>query len=260
MAEQSEREPEEPGAVPTGNGPGARGHVWHAALVSVISVILLYLLFAPGASVTEHHEGPVNDRVVLVLGAGVVLFTINLLLAVSCRALVSRGMAVIALLACVFFLFSVVQARVNVIKAAERHDCSRNMHALGVALAIYILDYGGRFPPADRWADALHDQYVGTPTYFRCPADRSRGRSSYAMNANLSGKPKAEVEAPANTVLLYETAQSRADPSGTGEDLPRSGRHDRSLSNFLFVDGSLRPRTVRRAKVRAGSGEPSPVF
>jgi hypothetical protein len=122
--------------------------------------------------------------------------------------------------------------------------CEKNMHALGLAMMQYQIDYDGRLPEADRWVDQVRP-YVKNPKVFRCPADRTAGRCSYAMNTDLSGKRESEIEDASNTVLLYEPAHAGHNPHGTGRDLPARGRHRYpksfakvTLYGFLFADGA----------------------
>ena len=102
--------------------------------------------------------------------------------------------------------------------------CGYNVHALGIAMAEYQMEHGGRLPDASKWVDEIRP-YVKDPRVFRCPADPTKGRTSYGMNANLSGKRDAEIADRSDTVLLYEAAQAGANPHGTGQDLPPQGRH-----------------------------------
>lgn len=123
-------------------------------------------------------------------------------------------------------------------------QCEKNMHALGLAMMEYRADHKGRLPDAQRWVDQIHP-YVKNSRVLRCPADRTRGRCSYAMNADLSDKPESQIEDPSNTVLLYEPAHAGQDPRGTGQDLPARGRQryprwftNVTLYGFLFADGA----------------------
>lgn len=122
------------------------------------------------------------------------------------------------------------------------NECSRHMHALGVALVEYASDHGGRLPDADRWVDEIYP-YVKDRRVFRCPADPTKGRSSYGINVNLSGKRESDIEYLSNTVLLFECAHAGENPRGTADDLPSRGRHrypglwaTARLYCFLFAD------------------------
>jgi len=101
--------------------------------------------------------------------------------------------------------------------------CSHNMFRLGLALGSYEMDHG-RFPRSDAWVDSIYP-YVKDWSVFRCPADRSKGRCSYAMNDTLSEKALSSIERPSEIVLLYEPAHAGQNPHGTGADLPKRGRH-----------------------------------
>ena len=121
--------------------------------------------------------------------------------------------------------------------------CTQNMHALGIALSRYDLDHG-HLPRAETWADDIYP-YVRNWAVFRCPKDKSKGRSSYAMNDYLSGRSISKM-GDESIVLLYETAQGSRNPHGTGTDLPVQGRHSYPRMQtkvtrycFLNADGGL---------------------
>ncbi len=115
--------------------------------------------------------------------------------------------------------------------------CISNMKQLGAALLQYADDHEGYLPDAAKWVDAI-DPDSKYPGLSHCPADRSRARSSYAMNANLSRKKVEEIKDPENTVLLYETSRPGDNPFGVGKDLLLNSRH--RFNNFLFADGHIR--------------------
>ncbi len=108
----------------------------------------------------------------------------------------------------------------------ERRDliaCRSNVYNLASALEMYLADYDGRFMQADRWNDLLSD-YVRNPLETsHCPRDRSAARSSYGMNAALSGR--AVVSVPEDWVSLYETAHPGDNPHGGPDDVAVPPRH-----------------------------------
>jgi hypothetical protein len=131
-------------------------------------------------------------------------------------------------------------------------ECTQNMHALGLALSRYELDHR-HLPRAETWADDIYP-YVRDWAVFRCPKDKSKGRSSYAMNDNLSGRDTSKMGDASNIVLLYEPAQAGRNPHGTGRDLPVRGRHSypriqTKVTRYCFLNArgelSIRERPFR---------------
>jgi hypothetical protein len=69
---------------------------------------------------------------------------------------------------------------------AQTINCINNLKQLDIALRIYATDNAGKLPAGNKWCDAISRE-VGAAQVFRCPADGSDRRSSYAFNAKLSG-------------------------------------------------------------------------
>jgi len=66
-------------------------------------------------------------------------------------------------------------------RAARREgECREHLVRLGVALGMYVSDYGGHFPLKENWCDGLMP-YVKDTGAFRCPD------GAYAYNSALSG-------------------------------------------------------------------------
>lgn len=122
--------------------------------------------------------------------------------------------------------------------AFQPTKCKSNMQILAEALERYQDDHKGYLPDANHWVDEIYP-YVKDWKVFRCPADSSQGRSSYAMNANVSGKKLSWEKGAETTILLYETTKSGQNPRGVGADLPKPGRHfvDDYCNWFAFPAG-----------------------
>ena len=128
---------------------------------------------------------------------------------------------------------------------------TKTMKRLGAALKTYATSHNGKLPDKN-WVDELLP-VVNDEAVFRCPNDKTTGRSSYALNAHLVGKKWDDI-APA-TVLLYETAKSGDNPVGTGADVETLGKKDLVTGNniaggrhnalgyrlnfYLFADGTI---------------------
>jgi len=116
--------------------------------------------------------------------------------------------------------------------------CFSHEKQIALALRMYAEDWDGRLPLAYRWTDAIWP-YIMDARLLRCPADRSRARCSYAMNAALSGMKLADIADQWNTILVFETSWPGHSPSGGRESVARPGRHDKG-NNFAFVDGRVK--------------------
>ncbi len=130
-------------------------------------------------------------------------------------------------------------------------DCYDNMRELTLAFLEYQLDHEGRLPRKDNWVDEIYP-YVGDWQVFKCPAVRSEGRCSYAMNARLSGVVPGDEDS--YVVLLYETTDTGFTPSGNGEHIPSPGRHylhEYGHVNWLiFPDGGIAPDRGKTRRAR----------
>ena len=92
----------------------------------------------------------------------------------------------------------------SVRRLASRIMCGTKMSAIGKAIVIYANDNNDMLPTPEEWCDLLIENVEATPKTFICPESDTRyGESSYAINANLSGKKLGEV--PADTVMVFET-------------------------------------------------------
>lgn len=116
-------------------------------------------------------------------------------------------------------------------------SCLNNVKRLSWAMQQYAYYHDGKLPDAERWVDELYpiikDWHV-----FKCPADTSPARCSYAMNVRLSGKL---IPLDDRVILLFETTTPADNPIGISDDLPSTGRHfdpERGYINwFVFTHG-----------------------
>jgi prepilin-type N-terminal cleavage/methylation domain-containing protein len=104
---------------------------------------------------------------------------------------------------------------------ARQANCISNLKQLSTAVMMYTQDYDDRYPRNDPWglgmgwAGALYP-YVKAAGVYHCPDDvtgTAVGPNgvilgypvSYAQNLNIAGNAEAVLEAPASTVLFFET-------------------------------------------------------
>jgi prepilin-type processing-associated H-X9-DG protein len=121
--------------------------------------------------------------------------------------------------------------------AATRGVCRTNLKGLQIALSNYAREYGGTYPPADKWCDLLVQRCKVTPEQFVCDhAKAIPGESSYAMNRNVGGRKASEL--PPDMVLLFETKDGW-NQSG-GAEILTTENHGGGGCNVLFNDGSIK--------------------
>jgi|GEM_PF-5503748 len=125
-------------------------------------------------------------------------------------------------------------------------QCLTNLTGLKYAFGDYLWQHDGRLPEAGNWTEEIYPYLPENRKdwhTFKCPDDLAPGRSSYAMNANLSGKKLEELDDRKNVVLLYETAKPGASPRGVGVEIPEKPRHvwpgymaTSRINWFMFAD------------------------
>jgi prepilin-type processing-associated H-X9-DG protein len=117
---------------------------------------------------------------------------------------------------------------------ARQTSCLSNLKQLSLAMIMFASDHDDRLPSAETWTKDLMP-YVANEKIFKCPDDKSDAKSSYAMNAALSGKKLGSLNFPAQTVILFETAHPGDSPAGNAADVDMT-RHSGG-SNFSYADG-----------------------
>jgi prepilin-type processing-associated H-X9-DG protein len=133
-------------------------------------------------------------------------------------------------------------------KAAAIH-CMNNVKQLNLALIMYADDNKERFPTGTAWCDSLRAYLGGSTNAFVCPQGARNQRCHYALNAQLAGRGIKEVQAPAQTVLVFEI-DGGWNVSGGGELLPAKGRHSGAYA-VGFADGHaemVRPERLEKLR------------
>ena len=184
--------------------------------------------------------------------------------------------AIIAILAAI--LFPVFQ---KVRENARRASCESNLHQLGLALVQYNQDADEKFPSGGNtaglgWGAEVYP-YVKSTGVFKCPDDPTATATnlegfsetdvpvSYGMNANLGPATLAQVNAPASTVLLFETQGAQADITNPAHDIGAvngsysspSGNGGDSATLVGYLDWSNNAKYVCGASSTLGMGSPS---
>lgn len=134
--------------------------------------------------------------------------------------------------------------------------CRENLKTLNAALESFAATHQNRLPNAQEWAQIVQSQNAQT---LHCPADPdTQHASSYAMNAQLSGKKLSDIKDAGNVILVYETKSKDAAPLGDGKDIADigkenvgQGRHNTigyRFNYFLMADGSVHEAGTAKEK------------
>jgi uncharacterized protein (DUF983 family) len=155
--------------------------------------------------------------------------------------------AMLILMAILFPVFN--QARGK----ARQASCLAFIRQVDMAVLRFADDHQGKLPDADHWADEIMP-YVPNKHVFHCPDQLNKeALSGYAFNRALSGKNIADLDNPADTVLVFESDQGW-NASGDISALPAQPRHNRG-DNYGFGDGHA--KWVARDEASSLGWEPS---
>lgn len=127
--------------------------------------------------------------------------------------------------------------------------CMSNVKQLNLGLIMYANDNKDRFPAGTNWCDSLRGYLGGATNAFVCPQGAPNQRSHYALNAQLIGHGINDVQAPAQTVLVFEI-DGGWNVSGGRELLPAKGRHSSAYA-IGFADGHaemVRPERLEKLR------------
>jgi prepilin-type processing-associated H-X9-DG protein len=117
---------------------------------------------------------------------------------------------------------------------AQSIQCMNNVKQLNLGLIMYAYDNKNLFPAGTNWCDAL-GPYIKNAQTFHCPQGKPGQRCHYAFNARLVGHEMKDVQAPAQTVLIFET-DGGWNLAGGRELLSAKPRHARAYA-VGFADG-----------------------
>lgn len=118
---------------------------------------------------------------------------------------------------------------------AQRAASLSNLRQLALGVILYEQDHDKRMPDAAHWVDEIMP-YVKTEAIFHDPSALASEKWSYAYNRALSHQPLAALDAPARTVLLFESNLGVRNASDAGQSAPRPGRH-LGGTDYAFADG-----------------------
>lgn len=131
--------------------------------------------------------------------------------------------AIIAILAAILFpVFAKAREK------ARQASCLSNLKQLTLGIMQYAQDFDERLPPryyrfdpavpgGPNWCDHLVQPYIKNNQVTQCPSTQAK---SYGYSQDyLNNRPLAELQSPAETVMLCEVKRTYADPSGMNWDL-----------------------------------------
>lgn len=131
-------------------------------------------------------------------------------------------------------------------------QCMSNVRQLNLGLRMYADDNKDLFPSGTAWCDNLISYLGGSTNAFICPQGAPNRRSHYAVNARLAGHSIKDIQAPAQTVLVFEI-DGGWNVSGGRELLPVKARHGGAYA-VGFADGHA--EMVRPARLEQLRWEP----
>lgn len=148
--------------------------------------------------------------------------------------------------------------------SSQRQVCLSNLKQLALGMLQYCQDYDEKYAPANQWTSNI-EPYVKNTQIFQCPA--VPGKYGYAMNYKLSRAVMAQINAPATTIMLFDSTllvpNAYDAKQMPGASLPVPGRHE-GYNNFAFSDGhcsasSMKPPSDYYRLVR-GADQPLPAL
>jgi len=146
---------------------------------------------------------------------------------------IAGGMA--ALLICGWSLLSSYANKSYRRKLEAEIQCHEHVAQIARAMLMFAQDHHNTLPKADTWAADVMP-YLDDAKMLQCPSDKSGTKTSYAINAAVSGQSLGSIKDPAMTVLLFESGQPGSVTCGGASDVATPPRHSGG-NCYAFVDG-----------------------
>jgi prepilin-type processing-associated H-X9-DG protein len=108
------------------------------------------------------------------------------------------------------YMFTDTKPFLRAREAARGVSCLSNVKQIGLGVLMFIQDHDERYKfKAETYKKSIMP-YIKNEAVFRCPDDKSVG-ISYSFNANLAGIGLANLQYPADTVMIYEGKNGKLD-------------------------------------------------
>lgn len=120
---------------------------------------------------------------------------------------------------------------VAVLSESQFSQCQSQLKQLGLGALQYAQDFDEIFPSHEEWQKDIMP-YIRNADILHCPQAANDDPNSYSYNKDMGNFPLAQVDAPTQTILMYE-----------GKDRKFDFRHqvgEEKLTNILFVDGHIK--------------------
>ena len=124
--------------------------------------------------------------------------------------------------------------------STETKQCAENLRRISAAMFQYA-EANNDLLPGEKWDVALHSIESDAVTYA-CPHQRrvDPKSSGYALNRVLAGKALGKVEAPATTILVFDSKPTVPGVLADPADVPRPARHRNGrVNNVAYADGRI---------------------
>ena len=137
-------------------------------------------------------------------------------------------------LALVLVLAVLVPAYMSRRPGPRQDPCLPNLHALSVAMQMYVQD-SGRFPGAASWMEGLRP-YLTRKDPFHCPGDKEH-LYSYAMNSALSGVKPPDPKNLPHVILFFSSDSGKRNASGSPAANCRPHEGEGNMCAVVYADG-----------------------
>ncbi|MHB1455959.1 MAG: hypothetical protein ACYC0V_03485 [Armatimonadota bacterium] len=157
---------------------------------------------------------------------------------IVCLSCLVIAMLIFVLLAAVLFpVFNRARG------AAKSTSCLSNTKQIATAFMMYTSEFDDRMPLGNNWQPAL-DPYIKSRYIWKCPSAQTTD-PCYAFNSKLVKARLSDINAPYNTVMVYESIPGMNQRGGK-KLLPSPPRHEYGHS-IGFVDGhakGVKPKEI----------------
>ena len=123
-------------------------------------------------------------------------------------------------------------------KNAEKTTSLSNLKQIALGVIQYTQDHDERLPDAASWVDEVMP-YIKSEAVFHDPAAPDSEKWSYAFNSTLSHISLAQLDAPAQTAMLFESTLGVKNAADTGQSVPLPGRHSGG-TDYALADGHVK--------------------